>query len=69
MKLKKCLLVQSDSLGNNQVIEIERNDSEFTEKIYDKLKDFVYKYRNISEDEFLIKLYFYKENLTQSVTT
>lgn len=67
MKFKKCFLVQSDSSGNNQIFEIDRNDSEFTEKIYGKLKDFVNKYRNMTEDEFLDKLYFYKESLCQSV--
>ncbi|RNA14546.1 hypothetical protein BpHYR1_003737 [Brachionus plicatilis] len=62
LKFQTCLLVQSDRNGEKKIFNIFRDDQEFTERIYYKLKDFVTKYRNMTEEEFLEKLFIYKEN-------
>lgn len=61
MEYHKCLLVQSDQNGEQDITEILNDHQQFTDEIFIKLKNFVDKYRNMTEEEFLEKLYFYCE--------
>lgn len=53
---KYCLLVESGPDGKLNKYQINWDEDEFETRIYERLKNFVLKYRNIKESEFKIKL-------------
>lgn len=52
----KCILVESDSNGEHNMIKIDWDEQEFEERVLSKLRDFVIKYRTIEEEEFKSKV-------------
>jgi hypothetical protein len=60
---KLCFLVESDSRGEQNVIKIEWDEDEFEAECLNKLREFVEKYKTISEIDFcrIISKYKYDE--------
>ncbi len=51
--IHSTLFVESDQNGVMKKIPIKYSEDEFTERIHNGLKDFSFKYRNITEYEFI----------------
>ena len=57
---ERCLLVESGPKGQQTKFYIDWDESEFEERIVDRLRRFVSKYRSMKESEFRIRIRKYK---------